>query len=70
MGVCTSCTHKNKGAGESESLDGTSDLTKSMKLRLNKSLTLSAKDIKGFKKADSINSFYDIECSIGQGTST
>lgn len=27
--------------------------------------TLSGKDIKGFKKADSINSYYEIEKSIG-----
>lgn len=73
MGVCTSCTHKSFGAGkgfdnEQTTLDGANDMSKSMSMRLNKMRTLSAKDIKGFKKADSINAYYDIEKSIGQGS--
>lgn len=68
MGVCTSCTHKSFGKGldnEQTTLDGAGELNKSMNTRLNKMRTLSGKDIKGFKKASSINSYYDIEKSIG-----
>jgi hypothetical protein len=29
--------------------------------------TLAMKDIKGFKRSDSIDNFYDIQITIGQG---
>jgi hypothetical protein len=58
MGVCASCTSKHAGGGEKDfDMEGDEptveggEMKQSMSMRLNKMRTLSAKDIKGFKKA-------------------
>lgn len=68
MGVCTSNTAKqNKMIDGHPSLVDIDAKIQEKRGRLDKKKTLAMKDTKGFKKADAIENYYDIQKSIGHG---